>query len=150
MNAPDLRKLAGGLARALGLSDAEVQRLETCPEHSLAVVMLRVAMGAALKRGLLKPGDDDRLIQRATPAVDPLTIMDSVQQTETKKMTTVTVEQVVRGIDAALASPATRGRFPAWFINDFWPGVLRRMASGTAMSEREQAIARSQLAEVSS
>lgn len=148
MTPPDLRILSSLVALRIGVPPAEAKRLRECPEHSLSLVILRVAMGELKRRSLLTPKEEDSMLAEATPRLDPVTTMVPVEQ-NTKLGATVTVEQVVRGIDAALSSPATRVRFGTWFIRDFWPGVMQRMAAGNPMTEREQSIARRILAEVS-
>lgn len=148
MNPPDLRILAGLIALHIGVPADEAKRLRECPEHSLSLMILRVAMKELKRRNLLTAQGEDSMLALATPVPNPVAAMTPVDQ-DAKLGTVVTVEQVIRGIDVALAAPATRVRFPGWFISDLWPGVMQRMAAGNPMSEREQAIVRRVLAEVS-
>lgn len=147
MNAPDMRILASLVALKLGVPAEEAKRLRDCPEHSLSLVIMRVTMKEMKRRGVLTGQEEDSMLAQAMPRVDPVAAMVPVEQTA-KLGATVTVSEIVRGIDAALAMPATRVKFEPWFVREFWPGVMQRMAAGSPMSEREQSIARRVLAEV--
>jgi hypothetical protein len=147
VNPPDLRVLAELIALHVGVPANEAKRLRECPEHSLSLVIIRVVMKELKRRSLLTDAEEDSMLAKARPAVVPITTMMPVEQ-EAKTGATVTVEQVIRGIDVALVSSDTRFKFSNWFVCDFWPGVMQRMAAGAPMSEREQSIARRVLAEV--
>jgi hypothetical protein len=142
-----MRVLASLVAMRLGVPSEEAKRLRECPEHSLSLVIMRVALKEMKRRNLLTSAEEDSMLAQATPRMDPVTAMVPVEQTA-KLGATVTVSEIIHGIDVALSSPATRVRFEPWFTRDFWPGVMQRMAAGAAMTEREQSIARRALAEV--
>lgn len=143
----DMRILASLVALKLGVPVDEAKRLRECPEHSLSLLIMRVAMKEMKRRGVLTGQEEDSMLAQATPKMDPVAAMVPIEQTA-KLGATITVEQVIRGIDTALSSPATRVKFAPWFTRDFWPGVMQRMAAGSPMTEREQSIARRVLAEV--
>lgn len=147
MMAPDMRILASLVALKLGVPTEEAKRLRDCPEHSLSLVIMRVALKEMKRRGVLTSAEEDSMLAQATPRVDPVAAMVPVEQTA-KLGATVTVVEIIHGIDIALSTPATRVKFEPWFVCDFWPGVMQRMAAGSPMSEREQSIARRVLAEV--
>lgn len=60
------------------------------------------------------------------------------------------VMALVAEIDVALCNPALVTKFPRWFVDQLWPGVLSRLALGERMSNREEMIARRIIAEVKS
>ena len=66
----------------------------------------------------------------------------SIIPAETGKVTgRVTSWDVIDGVDKALHDPAIRSKMRAWFINEWWPAVLQRVASGAGITDRELSIA---------
>ena len=143
---PDLRLLAYLLARHFKVPEEQCLRLKTCPEHSLALVILRVVVSESKRLGLLTQQTETAILRAATPVFDPVAAMST--PVDPASTTMVSLDSVVRSIDSALSSPTTRVRFPRWFVDDFWPGLLASIASGESMTEREQMIIRRILDEV--
>lgn len=51
------------------------------------------------------------------------------------------VYRLLWSIDRLLSDPSKVSSVPAWFKDDFWPGVLRRVAGGSQLTAREAGIA---------
>lgn len=151
---PDLKRLAVTVVRlvaprshgALTLDDA--RRIECVADSALSLVLMRVAIGALVKAGLMTDKEYDDAVDASRPTMVPSGTAVDAMTPRPVVTSVVTVVDVMHRIDELLTSPAKRIQFPDWFINDFWPGLLRRMANGQGANEREQALLRSILADV--
>lgn len=149
MNPPDLKLLAAGIAQHLGVPREDVDKLRSCNDAGLALMILRVIMRRAKATGAITSADEDRIIDAARPRFDPVTaMMASPVPTQSNVTQVTTARDVVMTVDRLLVAPATRTKIPRWFITDFWPAIMRRVASGGVITEREVAIARNVIADI--
>jgi hypothetical protein len=143
--APDLHALTTELFSAARrqwpglISEADVKRVEEARDPLL--VGLRV-VAAVMERAGLPRSEVDAAVRRASdprphavasgPAdIDP----DPAHEHRVPRF-----DQLLAEIDAAMLSPAERSRFSPWFIGQFWPGLLRRIARGERGTSRDQSI----------
>lgn len=149
MNPPDLKLLAAGIATHLGVPREDVDKLRACSDSGLALMILRVVMRRAKATGAMTPQDEDKIIEAARPKFDPMVAMMANPIPAAVTVTQVTTARdVIMTVDRLLVTPATRSKIPRWFVIDFWPSVMHRMAAGGAITEREVAIARNMIADI--
>lgn len=142
---PDLNVLAFELAKSAraqwpGLvTREEVQRLEDAKDGFL--VGLRVLCILAIKAGM--PEDEVARIAKKASDIAGVAIPSgpaSIDPDPAHIHRVPRFDELLAEIDAATLSPAERARFPGWFIDDYWPGLLRRLAQGERGTSRDQSI----------
>lgn len=151
---PDLKRLAVLVVRLVAprsrgaLTEDDAKRIECVADSALSLVLLRVGIGALVKAGLMTDAEYDGCVESARPVERPsVTALDVMTPRPPATSNVLTMRDVISRIDVMLTMPGKRDAFPRWFIEDLWPGLLRRLASGQGASEREQALLRNTLAE---
>lgn len=149
----NLRLLAVGLAGAIPqVQPSEVDEIRSCPDQAMMLLVLRIITRVLVRTKVLSSVSVDKIIASATESLltNPLSVMSSVGSSPTiRRVGEYDPYELIRQIDALLASPSRRIGVPTWFMDDFWPGCLRRLASGEKLSERDAGIARLVLTDAS-
>ncbi len=142
---PDLRLVVLGIgewaARAHpGLvTDRDLERVRE--SNNVLLATARRLLVIAQRAGMPK-SEVESLISSAKPSPAVGLMQAKGQQDDGSKVTgRFSQMEAIAAVDAALAHPRTAQRVPAWFKHDWWPGVLRRVASGECMSDREVDVA---------
>jgi hypothetical protein len=145
---PDLKIMLVELARAVvrhhsgAFTDRELDRVAEADNTLL--VLSRVLMSAAKRIGVTD--DEVRSIVELSMARPPprpedmfeVKVVDADPSSITGR---VTDWDVLSAVDGAMADPAYRSELPGWFVDEFWPPVVRRCASGVPMTDRDKAVA---------
>jgi hypothetical protein len=151
---PDIKALIKGFGAAAHrewpdvVSELDVARVNTANDQFL--VLLRVLFGIAKRCGMSQSvidkivedakrrpdnGRDDDLFAASTSSVGKLTAQPSAWD-------------VLGDVDKVLTDIKLVSKVPSWFIEDFWPGAIRRVASGKRLSDHELDIMRTVVATV--
>lgn len=142
---PDLRVLLVELARELNrirpesVLGAELERVSTAKNTLL--VLSRVLTAMAVRAGVSKDAVD-RAVAKARRANEPKQgdmFVPVVVSPVAETLTTTTDWYIIAEVDLVLLKHRTE--LPDWFVNDFWPGCIRRAAQGLRLTDRERAIA---------
>lgn len=145
LDSPDLRKMLVGLARLVNrripgtVLDDEIKRLEDASNVLLIVSRIMAAMSK--RHAKVESSEIKKLAERSQWVVDSADIFDVETSTDGVITGSKSVWDVLCEVDKALNDPECRSKIPEWFVNDLWPGTLRRIAQGKKMSDREKSIA---------
>ena len=142
---PDLRVMLVGVARALNslypniVTGVEIQRIEEA--DNVLLVLSRILTAMAKRAGV----PQDQVLQivaeaKRPPPLDPADLFEVKPVTDARVTGNHTDWEIIQGVDTAMISLESRAKMPVWFIDEFWPPVLQRCASGRPMSDRERSV----------
>lgn len=144
---PDLRRLILGVMETIHFTRPEVvtqEHMNRVREASnVMLVATRVMVSICKDVELITAEDVARIVSSASKA-EPMTAKEAMMASgnEVAKVTgRMDTWDVLQRIDDVMADPVTRVKVPEWFINDMWPGVLKKVAMGGSMEPREREIA---------
>lgn len=144
LKAPDLRKyllevLEDAKTRWPDLVDqSDIDRIEGA--NNVLLVATRV-LHLVIKRGGVTDKEAEDIVRRSKWIPEPVS-MDTKSETEGDTVTgIVTIHDALWEVDKVLHHPGHRQKLPDWFVNSYWPGVLRRVASGGRVTYRDKEIA---------
>ena len=147
---PDLRIVLVAIGRwAAGrfehVLDSDVDRVEGAT--NVLLVLTRVLSQTAMRLGMPRSDvEAATAMAREIPAGDLMeaasSSSDGVRITGSKS-----AWEIMSDVDHALSDPSVRGSMPAWFIDEMWPGALRRVAGGGMITDREMGVAMHVLSE---
>lgn len=144
LNAPDLRKLLVGLGTSIHeshphlLSMKDVKRIQEA--NNVLLVLTRILIGMA-KRSTLSDEEVHQIVEQARYVPESTDLFESKPLDDGVITGRRTMWDAINMMDGAMHDPKSRSQIPDWFLNDFWPGVLRRIAIGEGMTDREREIA---------
>ena len=143
---PDLKVMLTGIARAVNrqhpgtVLDSEIQRVNSA--DNVLLVLSRVLTAMAKRNGVSKNQVLEIVAEAKKPAKIATKDLFDVSPTIEARITGNRTDwEVIGSVDVAMASLESRAKVPTWFINEFWPPILQRCASGSPMSDREKAVA---------
>ena len=118
-----------------------IQRVRSA--SNVLLVSTRVMVSVLKGAELLSDADVARIVEAANRA-QPMTAKEAMlaSGSEPAKVTgRMDTWDVLQAVDDVMGDPATRVKVPSWFIDEMWPGILKRVAQGGALEPREREIA---------
>lgn len=145
LDAPDLRKMLVLLGNHLCskypdyVKQDDVKRVDEA--NNILLVLIRVIMAVLKRADVITSDEVKKIAHEAKYVPDPKDMFDSKPLNDGVVTGKVTSWDAIDAVDKALHDPEARGKMPQWFVVDFWPGVLRRVAQGGGLTAREKEIA---------
>lgn len=141
---PDLTVILTELAVAVNehhpgtITDDEIDRVRSA--NNVLLVLSRVLTSAAKRAGVTQDRVHE-IVSKARRAATPSggDLFEAAPVGEPRAGSRITDWDVIRDVDEVLLK--FRDGVPGWFIDDFWPGCLRRSAQGLRLTDRERNIA---------
>jgi hypothetical protein len=140
---PDLKTLLVGLLRLCAekwpdmVQAADADRIAKCDDVTL--VGARVACAIARRAGVTSEEVAALVAASSGRRADPAD-MAAFDASATEAEGVPHAQQVMWEVDRALTDPARRSRLPDWFVDQFWPEAVRRVAMGSKPTSREVSV----------
>ena len=145
LETPDLRKMLVELAYAVNkhhpgaIIPAEIDRIKGA--ENVLLVLSRVIAGLSKRHAGVTSSEIRQAADKAKWVPDSADVFDGVPLDYGVVTGRTSTWDVLHEIDKAMHDPKRRTNMPDWFLNNMWPGILRRVAQGKRMTERERSIA---------